>query len=197
VTVRIITTAIAFTILWGCTPKNNIAKTNFSNLGGPSAKLNVHNILITGAGSMASRLFLENLTEALTLKFKKEGSITQYHFLENTNLNDSFKLETVDSFHYDVLIVLFPITAANLTINHANEPVFPLRFDALLGRPGLSPNNYQQLFGVSVYSRIIHPKLVWRTGLNLNFDLAEDRDTYKEITKFIFKELSDNYFNFR
>jgi hypothetical protein len=181
---------VAVIILTGCGAQKNSASLKYEPID-TVKKITVKKILIVGAGSSVSRIFLENLSDDMIGVLKDAHVIGNFKFLENLKPESHIDMAFVDSLEYDAYIVFSPIDKASFQLNQARKFHLPL-WNAYVY--GLSSNSYRQTFALSTYVKTNTLSLVWETSFIADFD-PTDKEKYKFITNDILGTLYIHYFS--
>lgn len=144
--------------------------------------LRVKNVLIIGAGSAASSVFMDNLSKSFRALLTTKGVATDYIFAGNRKPGSRFDNRALDRLNYDAYLILYPLNSANIVMNRA----YPL---------AKVPNSYQQRFSVQTYLRTDKEKPVWEGRLQVDLD-PTDKEKYKEICYYLFNYLPLDYPSF-
>ncbi|HWI93387.1 MAG TPA: hypothetical protein VNT20_19040 [Flavisolibacter sp.] len=152
-------------------------------------KIVVKNILIAGSGSVAYRIFLENLSEDISSVLKAAGVKSDFIFLGKIPLS-SLSSTWMDSVNYDAYIAFTPVGKETLELNKAQEFPLPLWKAYVYG---VSSNSYKQTFAIRTYVKTEKINLVWETSFKAGFD-PTDKEKYKFITTDILGTLYTYFF---
>jgi hypothetical protein len=167
--------SIILIVLASCGAQKNLRP---SKDDAPSEK-----ILIIGAGSVASEIFMENLTKNITVRLNKRiGS--HLIFLKNIKPGSPFNKTSLNSLDYDAYIIFYPLDSSKLVMNRTGQiPFFGgTRLNALV------PNSYKQKFLVQIYMKTDKAKPVWETSLHVDLDPI-DEEKYNDISSYILNYL--------
>lgn len=151
----------------------------------PSKENNpTENVLIIGAGSVASRIFMDNLWKNLDGRLNKRKIKTNLVFVENSKPGAQFDRPVLDSLNYDAYIIFYPVNSADLTMNGTTK--IPLVYGASVN--AISPNYYKQEFSVQIYMKADKAKPVWEKNLPVDIDLLDEKN-YDQISAYILNYL--------
>jgi hypothetical protein len=130
-------------------------------------------VLIIGAGSIATKIFMENLSKNMANRLNKEKIASNSIFFENTKPGSRLNKVALDSFDYDAYIIFYPTDGANLVMNRT-VPAFSVpRINAV------APNSYQQEFTVQIYMKADKTKPVSEMSLHVDLDPTDDQELNK------------------
>lgn len=149
-------------------------------------KVTFNNVLMIGAGPVASRVFLDNLSTEMMQTFKRKGVESDFSYVGKVPSSATLKLDSLVVAPFDACLVFRASEDSYLNMTNA-------KFTAI--GPGVvatsNGNHYQDTYTVSLYTKKENMQLVWQGDLEVDFDLAND-SRYKHISGLIFKELVKN-----
>lgn len=121
---------------------------------------NYRKILIASSGTSSTRLFFDNLYEALNAGLLKENISTEKEF----NVNDSaHTFYPIDKFRqsqaYDAVLTISPKSA-----DHLNEKNVMMATQA---------NQFEHIFKFTIFDKPGNNNPVWELSLNINVDFTQ------------------------
>ena len=141
-------------------------------------------VLIIGAGSVVSEIFMENLTENITARLNKKRIESNIVFLKNIKAGTPFDQSSLDSSGYDAYIIFHPLDNSKIVMNRARQ-VTLYRWVRI---KAISPHSYKQNFLVQIYMKADKVKPVWETSLQVDLD-PTDKEEYNGISSYILNYL--------
>jgi hypothetical protein len=176
----VLLSSVVFLLLASCGAQRNLSTEVYANAG----KSTVKKVLIIGAGSAASRVFMDNFSKSMAGLLNEKGVAAQYIFREYVKPGTQFDRRALDSLDYDAYIVLYPINTADLTMNREGRIPIWNGFSV----KGYAPNIYKQAFSVQAYLKTDKTKPVWEARLPVDLDPIE-KEQYNDICYYIFNYL--------
>lgn len=145
-------------------------------------------VLLIGAGPVASKLFMENLSKNIAGRLNKKKIESNLLFLENSKPGSQFDKKALDSLDHDAYIILNPLDSANFVMNRTGQIPFYVgtRINAHINV--LVPNSYKQKFSVQIYMKTDKTKPVWEGRLQVELD-PTDEEKYNDISAYILNYL--------
>ena len=135
-------------------------------------KVNIDNILIVGAGSTASRLFLENLSTEMIKRFKKNKLSCSFNYVGKIPAASHLKVESFIEPGFETYFIFSPIDTS--FVNKMKE-----KYVAFMPIPGIGSavgtnygNQYKQKFLLELYTNVEGLQLIWKAELILDFDVS-------------------------
>jgi len=143
----------------------------------------VQNILLIGSGTVASRVFFENLSQ----EFQKSNAMkkikTSFVYVGKSHKTASFLIDSLQGKNYDACLLFQSGNNEALEMTKA-------KYIAVVG-PGVSStgygNRYAEIFLVTLYNKKEKLSTLWQGDLFVDFDLANN-SRYKEISNLFLKE---------
>lgn len=157
---------------------------------------------MVGAGSTASRVFLENLHTALLADFKANNIQTDFLYLGKTERKTNINLSKIENLKHHFFLLFTPTDTSNFTQLKYNDNILVGSLSSLGAMAAKniynskSHNYYNEVFFVEVFTseNLQEPLLIMK--LWLEFDLAKQKK-YTYISQLILKELKQhNFINF-
>ncbi|MBS1749607.1 MAG: hypothetical protein JST63_06870 [Bacteroidetes bacterium] len=157
-----------------------IKKTTFEEISVENSGKRFDSILIIGAGSTATRIFLDDLVTRLTEKLDTKNVVTEYIYLGESNKMISDFLDTLNNADYKVIMVFYPGEQASLyTKNHIGVNFVPFGYPYLLGPARKDRLNYEEEFLIVLYENNQRKKDFWKASLKVHNDPGKRRHAKK------------------
>lgn len=157
-----------------------IMKTTFEEILVENSNRKFDSILIIGAGSTATRIFLEDLVTRLTEKLDAKNVVTQYIYLGEGNKVINEFLDTLKNPDYKVIMVFYPGEQASLyTKNHIGVNYVPFGYSYFLGLSRNDRLNYKEEFLIVLYENNQIKKDFWKASLKVHNDPGKKRHAKK------------------
>ncbi len=174
-------------IYTSCVIPTYIGKTTIAEIQTDSDKVKVSKILILCAGSNASRLFLENLSEEIKLTFSKNNILCDFNYVGKIPRGSHLDLHKNLNPKYDSYLVFNPADTAY--VNLGKETFI---FVAPVGSSSVSGsgqgNQYKENYSIELISTSDSIRKIWEGELKLDFDFGR-LDKYQSISKQIFQQI--------
>jgi hypothetical protein len=188
---------ISFASLFaGCVIPTYFGSTALNDIQTNQKEITMHKVLIVGAGSMASRLFLENISSEMMKVFTSKGVESNFLYVGEIPRGTQLKLDTVISSKYDGYIIFNP---KDTSYFNARKEKYIAIVPGPLGTgfsAGGYGNQYKEEYFIEAYVNDSSLSLIWRAGLKLNFDFSAQYK-YKHISNDIFDQLKINKISFK
>jgi hypothetical protein len=148
----------------------------------------INNVLLIGTGTMASQIFLDNLSTELIRSFKAKSITADYSYKGKVPDLLTLKIDSLVTDQYDTYIVFKSINNSLLDMDKVKyAAVGPGTYGTGYG------NQYAEKFTIMLYTKKEKPELLWQGHLDVDFDLANDT-RYKKIARLLMNELAKNHF---
>lgn len=169
-----------------------IKKTNFEEISADNSNRRFDSILIIGAGSTATRIFLDDLVTQLTEKFDTKNVVTTYMYLGKKNEMLNEFLDTFKNSDYKVIMVFQPKEQASLYTKNRRG----INFVQLGDRSFVSPArqdklNYEGEFIIVLYENNQKKRDFWKASLKVHNNPGKSRSA-KKISNWILSIFSKN-----
>jgi hypothetical protein len=152
-------------------------------------EVRISNVLMVGSGTVASEVFLENLSAELIQSFKTRGVPTEFTFMGKMPPSASLPLESLIQDKFDTYLVFK--SSNNAYLDMSKEKVKVYGPDNMTRKK--YGNQYAERYTVTLYHKKEKIQAIWQGDLAIDFDLANS-SRYKEISKLILDELVKNQF---
>ena len=152
------------------------------------------NVLIIGAGSTATRLFLDNLTRNLIEALNKEKIEATYYYDGKLDRNTQIEFKNFVNEKYDGYIVF---NLSDTSYVHTKNKTLPLSIPVSSAGGTAQINlNYSRLryaenFLIEFFEYSNTKVSVWEATLKLNFDFSKEK-FYYNITRILMKSFKQN-----
>jgi hypothetical protein len=150
-------------------------------------------ILLIGEGNMASRFFLENLSEKIMEKLKKLNIECDYKFIEPTKAK--IEIRNYMDKKYKGYIYFNPQEYSK-AVMIANSDDFNIVIPPLTTHSNASIRLgnmiFKERYEIFFFENSASDDSIWNAELEVNFDFSEER-IYKKITRKLILALKNNY----
>ncbi len=153
-----------------------------------------NNILIIGAGSTATRLFLDNLTQDLIKELNRKNIEATYYYDGKLDRNTQINFKNFINEKYDAYIVF---NLSDTSYVHKKNKSLPLNIPISSGGGTAQINlNYSKLryaedFLIEFFEYSNSKVSLWEAVLKLNFDFSKEK-FYHNITNMLVKNFKEN-----
>lgn len=149
----------------------------------------VTNVLFIGTGTLASRSFLDNLSDELIKLFEKEKIQCDFTFLKNEPINSLISKDKVAASKYDCYLLINSKDTA-YTNFHKKVGDFIMPSGNINNGLGMSSSIYGNQYKEDFYVEILvkgknELKQIWRGELRVDCDLSR-RHNYKNVSQSLF-----------
>ncbi len=145
-------------------------------------EVQINNVLLIGTGSVASKVFLENLSAEMMRSFSSKGIESEFSYIGKIPPTTALKLDSLKQDKYDSYLVFKSANASYLDMTKVK--FIAISPAAMATRYG---NQYAETFTVTLYNGKDKQQIIWQGELDVDFDIAND-SRYKQISKLIFNE---------
>lgn len=185
---------ISFLFIHPCLFAQGIKKTTFEEISAGNSNIRFDSVLIIGAGSTATRIFLDDLVTQLTEKFDTKNVVTAYMYLGNKNEILNEFLDTFKNADYKVIMVFQPKERASLYTKNRRG----INFVQLGDRSFVSPArqgrlNYEGEFIIALYENNQRKRDFWKASLKVHNDPGKSRSA-KKISNWILSSFTKNHY---
>ena len=177
-------------IYTGCIVPTYTGKSSLYQTEVNKSDTKITSVLLVGAGSTASRLFLENFSVEMIKSFAGANIKCDFTYIgkiprgSHVNLNEVYKPQ------YDAYLLLNPIDTSYVDKNK-QVAFFAAPLPGGGARTGSTyGNQYKENYYIELYTNNLVTK-IWQAELDVDFDFAKP-DRYKIIAKQVLKKLLYN-----
>lgn len=169
---KLLLSAIILVIITtGCVIPTYTGKSMLSETEVSKSDQKISSVLIVGAGSTASRLFLENLSTDIIQLFTQQGIHCEFNYVGKIPRGSHVNLKTIANPKYDSYLVLSPMDTSFVDI-HKSVAVFATPLPGGYGASGsLIGNQYKEDYYAGFYTSGSSLNKVWGGELKVDFDL--------------------------
>jgi hypothetical protein len=155
---------------------------------------NFKRIFIVGAGSIASRVFLENLSNKLIEDLGMKGIKAEYYYLGKKERGSAFDIKNLPIKGFDALIVFNPTDTSVAKVGAKSLDSIPGHAGIKIGSSilfgGTSSTymyyvNYKEKFDILLYETINTSNPIWEASLKVNGDFSKNKIYLKAVKKII------------
>jgi hypothetical protein len=140
---------------------------------------------LVGTGLVASRIFLDNLSDEMLRSFKKKGIHSEFKYIGKIPRSASLEWDSLKQAGYDSYLVFRAADSSYLDMTNEKFTAFG---------PGIMAtkygNQYKANYNITLYNGMKH-EVLWEGELAVDFDIANS-SRYKHIARLIFTELEKN-----
>lgn len=164
---------IFFTIVFtSCVIPTYLGKSKLKETEVKKSDVRLSHVLIVGAGSTASRLFLENLSTELTKLLAQNNIQSDFRYVGKIPRGSLLNLKEMTSSKYNGYLVLNPTdTSYTYTDKEVGYAATPLPA-GYAGYGTISGNQYIEEFNLQFYTSSDSLTKVWQGELLVDFDFA-------------------------
>ena len=152
-----------------------------------NSEVQVKDLLIIGTGSVASQIFLENLSAEMKQSLQIKGIQADFSYMGKIPDAADINIDKLKQDKYDSYLVFM----AN------NESYLDMTKEKFTGiGPGVTAtgygNQYVETFTVVLYNGKVKHEVIWQGKLAVDFDIANN-SRYKQISGLIFNEFTKSH----
>ena len=169
-----------------------IKKTTFEEISADNSNRRFDSILIIGAGSTATRIFLDDLVTQLAEKLDSKNVVTTYMYLGKKNEMLNEFLDTFKNAGYKVIMVFQPKEQASLYTKKRRSINFVQLGDrSIVSSARQDKLNYEGEFIIVLYENNQKKRDFWKASLKVRNDPSKSRSA-KKISNWILSSFTKN-----
>ena len=169
-----------------------IKKTTFEEISADNSNRRFDSILIIGAGSTATRIFLDDLVTQLVEKLDSKNVVTTYMYLGKKNEMLNEFLDTFKNSDYKVIMVFQPKEQASLYTKKRRSINFVQLGDrSIVSSARQDKLNYEGEFIIVLYENNQKKRHFWKASLKVHNDPSKSRSA-KKISNWILSSFTKN-----
>jgi hypothetical protein len=169
-----------------------IKKTTFEEISADNSNRRFDSILIIGAGSTATRIFLDDLVTQLVEKLDSKNVVTTYMYLGKKNEMLNEFLDTFKNAGYKVIMVFQPKEQAFLYTKKRRSINFVQLGDrSIVSSARQDKLNYEGEFIIVLYENNQKKRDFWKASLKVRNDPSKSRSA-KKISNWILSSFTKN-----
>jgi hypothetical protein len=169
-----------------------IKKTTFEEISADNSNRRFDSILIIGAGSTATRIFLDDLVTQLVEKLDSKNVVTTYMYLGKKNEMLNEFLDTFKNAGYKVIMVFQPKEQASLYTKKRRSINFVQLGDrSIVSSARQDKLNYEGEFIIVLYENNQKKRDFWKASLKVRNDPSKSRSA-KKISNWILSSFTKN-----
>ncbi len=158
-------------------------------------------IFIVGAGTIASRVFLENLSSKLIENLKKKGIDAEYSYLGKTEKDIILDFKNLQTKGFDAIFFFNPTGTSKTKIGAKSLDSIPGHTGAKIASLILFGNtastykyfvNYMEIFNISIFDITNTSNPIWEAFLGVDGNFSKKK-MYKKITEKIILNMTNNF----
>ena len=186
---KLFLTIISLCIIYsGCVIPTYSGRLTLNEKEVKKSDVRITDLLLVGAGSTASRLFLENLSAEMIKLFARYHVQCDFTYAGKIPRGSRINFNNLITSRYDAYLVLSPIDTSYMN-TFKSEAVIASPIPGSYGALGsVIGNQYKENYYIELYSNNNLLNRIWEAELKVDFDVANP-GRYQKIAKEIFTRL--------